>query len=67
MITENQKSTDALLEKHGILKYRGNLIFPERGKYWYRGIAYDSLIAAHAMIDHVVATKQLVRSRQHAR
>lgn len=44
-------TTELLLQKHGIIKYRGRLIYVDEGKFWYHQLPYDSLLLAQQKVD----------------
>lgn len=50
--------TEDLLKENGIIKYEGKLIYVEKGKYFYRGVPYPSLLKVQQKIDSHLARQK---------
>lgn len=51
-------TTDKLLERNGIIKYGGKLIYKEKNQYFYRGVPYPSLLKVQQRIDSIIAKQR---------
>ena len=52
---QHKMTTEELLNKNGIIRYGGRLIYCEKNHFYYKGVPYPSLLKVQQKIDKIPA------------